>query len=139
MVELKAHDETAPQRRYGAWLAWGGRAGMAVVLLGFFAYVTGLVGPHVPMERVPELWHLPASELLREVGLRPGWGWAELLHRSDMVMVAGIAFLASCSALCLAAVIPLFHARGERLFVAICVAEIAVLALAASGLLATGH
>ena len=138
-MELNALDEAAPQRRYGAWLAWGGRIGMAALVLGFLAYVSGLVGPHVPMERVPELWHLPASDLLREVGLEPGWAWAQLLHRSDMAMLAGIAFLASCSALCLAAVIPLFHARGERLFVAICVAEIAVLALAASGLLATGH
>jgi len=138
-MELKPPDEGAPQRRYGAWLAWGGRIGMAALLLGFVAYASGLVGPHVPMERVPELWHLPAADLLREVGLRPGWGWAELLHRSDMLMLGAIAFLASCSALCLAAVIPLFHARGERIFVGICVAEIAVLTLAASGLLAFGH
>ena len=138
-MELNPSGESAPQRRYGAWLAWGGRLGTAGLVLGFLAYVTGLVGPHVPMERVPELWHLPASQLLREVGLRPGWGWAELLHRSDMMMIGAIAFLASCSALCLAAVIPLFHARRERIFVAICVAEIAVLALAASGVLVTGH
>ena len=138
-MELNRPADNAPQQRYGAWLAWGGRIGMALLLAGFLAYVTGWVGPHVPMERVPDLWHLPAADMLREVGLRPGWGWAELLHRSDMLMLGAIAFLASCSALCLAAVIPLFHARGERIFVAICVIEIAVLTLAASGVLAFGH
>jgi len=136
-VELNAKAGVPPHLRYAWWLTWGARAGMALLLAGFVAYVTGLVGPHVPIERVPELWHRPASELLREIGLRPGWGWAELVHRSDMMMLAGIALLASCSAACLAAVAPLFLARGERAFAAICVVEILVLLLAASGVLAT--
>ena len=125
----------AAQHRYATWLAWGTRAGLLLLVAGFVAYVTGWVGPHVALERVPELWHRPAAEVLREVGLRPGWGWAELLHRSDMVILLGIGVLASCSIAALGAVIPVFASRRERAFVAICLLEIAVLALAASGIL----
>jgi hypothetical protein len=129
----------AAPRRYGVWLAWGTRLGLALLALGFIAYATGAVDAHVPIERLPELWTRPAPDVLREIGLRPGWGWAELLHRSDMLVVAGIGILASCSIPCLAAVIPVFARRRERAFVAICVLQVAVLVLAASGLLAAAH
>lgn len=53
-----------------------------------------------------------------------------------MLSLTAIALLASCSIPCLATVIPVFRARGERIFALICVAQIAVLLLAASGMLA---
>ena len=125
--------------RYARWLAWGTRLGLGLLVLGSIAYASGLVDPHVPIDRLPELWTRPAAEVLREVGLRPGWGWAELTHRSDMLILAGIGILASCSIPCLAATIPVFHRRRETAFVCICLLEIAVLALALSGLLTVGH
>lgn len=124
-------DPMAVQDRYGRWLAWGARLGLALLAIGLLAYLTGLVDPYVPIERLAARWHLPAGEMLREMGLRPGWEWTRHIHRSDMVMLAGIALLASCSIPCLAAVIPLFHARRERIFVAVCALQIAVLLLAA--------
>jgi uncharacterized membrane protein len=56
-----------------------------------------------------------------------------------MLILLGIGVLASCSIPCLAAAIVVFARRGERLFVAICVLEIAVLVVAASGWLVVGH
>jgi hypothetical protein len=133
--------ELAPdsaQLRYARALAWGARLGLALLVLGFAAYLFG-VTPHVPIERVPTLWVKPASEFLEHSGLQPGWHWATLLHRSDMLVLAGIAFLASCSLGALAAVLPVFHRRGETVFVVICILQAAVLVLAASGLLTGGH
>lgn len=136
-MELNAaRDALEAQERYGRWLAWGTRLGLALLVLGFVAYVAGFVAPHVPIERLPELWGRPASELLEQTGVRPGWGWAAVIHRSDMLVLAAIALLASCSIPCLAAVIAIFRARGERILAVICVLEIAILVLAASGLLA---
>lgn len=126
------------QARYGRWLAWGTRVGLALLVLGFAAYLLGLA-PHVPIEHLPALWERPAVELLERTGLRPGWHWASLVHRSDMLVLAAIAFLASCSIAALAAVIPLFRKRGERVFAAVCALQIVVLLVAASGLLAVGH
>jgi hypothetical protein len=132
-------DALAAQARYARWLTWGTRIGLGLLALGFVAYVSGIVASHVPIERLPALWDRPSDELLLQTGVRAGWGWTEFIHRSDMLVLAGIALLASCSIPCLAAVIPTFATRGERAFVAICVVQIAVLMLAASGILGSGH
>ena len=126
------------QLRYARWLAWGTRAGLACLVLAIAAYIFG-IAPHVPIERLPALWELSAPQLLRETGMKPGWHWASLLHRSDMLLLAAIALLSSISIACVAAVVPAFAKRGDRVFVAICVLQIAVLLLAASGLLASAH
>ena len=126
------------QSRYARWLAWGTRVALACLMAGFLAYVLGLA-PHVPIEKLPAIWQVPSAQLLRDTGLRPGWHWASLLHRSDMLVLAAIALLSSVSIACVAAVIPLFARRGERVFAAMCVLQIVVLLLAASGLLTTGH
>jgi hypothetical protein len=130
--------EAAP-RRYARWLSWGTRASLVALVLAFSAYATGLLAPHVPIERLPQLWGLASGEFLRQTGIAPGWGWAALIDRGDVLNMAGIALLASCSIPCLAAVIGVFRARGERALALVCALEIAVLLVAASGLLAGGH
>ena len=124
------------QKTYARWLAWGTRIGLALLVGAFVLYLGGLA-PHVPIERLPDLWKGSAARLLAETGLAPGWAWAALLPRGDMLALAAIGILSTCSVACLAAVLPIFRRRGERAFVVICVLQIAVLALAASGLLAT--
>jgi len=132
----EAHDPV--QRRYALWLAWGTRAALACLVLAFAAYLFG-IAPHIPIERLPALWELSAAQLLGETGLKPGWHWASLVHRSDMLLIAAIALLSTISAACVAAVVPAFAKRGERVFVVICILQIGVLLLAASGLLAGTH
>ena len=125
----------APQQRYARWLRWSTRLSVALLVLGYAAYVSGLLPAHVPIENLPQLWSLPAGRFLQETGVKPGWGWASFLPNGDMVVLAAIALLISTSILCLAAVIPLFRQRGERLFVGICILQIVVLLVAASGIL----
>jgi hypothetical protein len=127
------------QLRYAHWLEWGTRAGLAALVLLFMAYASGLMAPHVPVERLPELWSLPAAEFIRATGAPTGWGWLAMLGRGDIVNLVGIALLAGCSLLALAALVPGYLRRGERLYAALCVAEIGVVLLAASGLLGAGH
>ena len=136
-MELSTPRDPVPAR-YARWLAWGTRIGLAGLVLGFAAYVFGWA-PHVPIEHLPALWELPAADLLQRTGLRPGWHWASLTHRSDMAVLAAIAFLASVSVACLAAAAALFAKRGERLYAAICALQIGVLLVAASGLFGASH
>lgn len=139
-MELRsAPDLQQAQLRYARILAIGTAVGLGLLVLGFIAYVSGWIEPHIPIERLPQFWTRPSGEMLAEARLSPGWGWAALLHRGDMLLLAAIALLASCSIPCLAAVVPVFRRRGEQVFVAICVMEIAVLALAASGILSVAH
>jgi hypothetical protein len=137
-MELKPPGEDFAPRAYAKWLRRGTYAGVAVLVAGFAAYLLGMA-PHVPMDQLAALWEQPAGRYLEYARLRPGWDWANYLHRSDMLVVAGIALLATCSVAGLAAAIRAFRASGERAFMAICAVQIAVLILAASGLLAAGH
>ena len=130
-------DPLEAQRRYARWLVATSRIGAVLLALSFVLYVTGAVKPYVPIERLPSLWSLPASEFLRTAGIAPGWhGWAALIRHGDMLVLAAIGFLISSSILCLAAALPIFWKRHERALSALCILQIVVLALAASGLLA---
>jgi hypothetical protein len=120
---------------YARILAWGTRIGLGMLVLSFLAYAFGLLAPHVPIEEMPKLWGAPAPAYLQAAGLQPGWDWARFVHRADMLSLAAIAFLASCSLACLAAAARIFFRLGERPVAIICLLEIAVLALAASGVL----
>jgi len=131
--------QPAEQLRYARWLDLGSRAGLALLVLGFLAYVFGAMKPHVPLDRLPEAWALPVAEYLQATGMPSGWRWVALADRGDIVNFVGIAVLAGCSMLCLLALLPLYARRGDRMYVAICVAEMAVVLLAASGLLTSGH
>jgi hypothetical protein len=127
------------QERYARWLERGTRLGLVLLVVGLFLYVSELVAPHVPIQRLPALWGLPAHHYLQEARIPRGWGWASLAHRGDLMNLAGIAVLAGCSILPLAAAFAYFRARGERFYSAVCGLEIVVLLLAASGLLVASH
>jgi hypothetical protein len=127
------------QLRYARWLEWGTRAGLAILLLSFAAYLGGVVPSHVPRAHLPELWSLPVGQYLQRTGTPAGWGWLRLAGHGDMANLVGIALLASCSLPPLLALVPLHLRRGDRIYAALCLAEIAVLVLAASGVLHGGH
>lgn len=133
--------DTTPEeaRLYARLLAWGTRAGLALLFLSFVAYVTGLLVPHVPLEQLPQLWNQPVDVYLQATASPQGWGWLGLALRGDFSNLVGIAVLASCSIPPLLAVIPLFRRQGARAYAIICALEILVLLLAASGWLSAGH
>lgn len=127
------------QLRYARWLDAGTRAGLVALVVLFVLYALGLLAPHVPVERLPQLWSMPARDFLLATGSPTGWGWLALAGRGDFINLFGIALLAGCSLLALAVLIPGYLRRGDRLYAALCVAEIVVVLLAASGLLTAGH
>ncbi len=131
--------QPAEQLRYATWLDWGTRVGLVVLLLSFAAYVLGLAESHVPVSRLPELWVHPVGRFLELTASPTGWGWLALVHRGDIAGLLGIAILAGSSVLCLLALVPLYWSRGDRAFAAICLAEVAVVLVAASGWIAGSH
>lgn len=134
-----APQQPPEQERYARLLDWGTRVGLLVLVLSFAAYLTGLLPAHVAVDRLPEVWAHPVAQYLAETQTPTGWGWVRLLGHGDIIGLAGIVLLAGVSAVCLLALVPLYAARGDKAFVAICLAEVAVVVLAASGLLTGGH
>lgn len=127
------------QLRYARWLDWGTRLGALVLSISFAAYVFGWLPPRIAVHDLPALWHLSAAEFARHTGTPRGWAWIGQLQHGDMAGLLGIAILATCSLPCLLALVPLYRRSGDKAYVAICLAEVAIVLLAASGVLNPGH
>ncbi len=138
-MELKNDELGADQRSYARLLAIITNAGLAGLIALFAVYVLGVLEPHVPHDRLPELWRLPAHEFLEAAGIAPGWGWTAMLHRADILTLVGIATLAFASVPCLLAIMPVYWGTRQRALFAICAFEVLVILLAASGLVTGGH
>lgn len=131
----RAVTQSAPQLRYATWLEWGTRLGLLVLATGFLAALAGWLPPHVPPQDLPRFWSQPVGQFLGATGSPRGWGWVALLHRGDMLGLAGIGILAGCSAAALLALVPLYVRGRDRAFVFLCVMQVGVLVAAASGVL----
>jgi hypothetical protein len=130
---------SAEQMRYARVLDIGSKVGFVTLVAGFFAYVTGALDAHVAVGQLPGLWTLSLAEYLRATQTPTGWGWIAYLHKGEFAGLLGIAVLAGCSVACLAAITLLYARRGDRAYAAICILEIVVMLLAASGTLAVSH
>ena len=136
---MTATATTPDQVRYARLLAIGTNAGLGLLVILFAIYMLGAVDPHVPHERLPDLWHLPADSFLELAQLEAGWGWTARIRHADILTLVGIVMLAFCSVPCLLAVMPLYWASGQRMLFTICGLEVAVIVLAASGIISGGH
>lgn len=134
------------QRLYATILAAGMYTGLALLLLTFVLYITGIIEPAVPVDRLESYWTLGvdrfnevinAQYLHREHGLT-GWWWLSALGHGDYLNFIGIAVLSGVTVICFVGIIPVLIRKGDWVYTAIAVAEVAVLVLAASGLLAAG-
>ena len=131
-------EQSVEQRRYARLLEAGARAGLLLSLLAFAAYGSGLLAPGVPLQRLPEWWSLPLAEFLRQSSSPTGWGWLGRLQQGDMLSLAGIAWLASCSLPALLSLLPCYLKGDDRIYAALVLAQAAVIGLAASGWLTGG-
>jgi hypothetical protein len=145
-MDVKPNPAQAPadgadevQLRYARLLDWGTRIGLALLLASFALYVSGLMPPQVPLQRLPELWHQPVAQYLAQTGAPTGWRWLGLLHYGDVLGLVGIAVLAGCSVVCLLSLLPLYRGHGDRTYLGLCLAQVAVLLIAAAGVFGGGH
>jgi hypothetical protein len=138
---MKEAPATQPEAlRYAALLEWGTRLGLLLLVASFAAYVSGWYVPHVPLERLPELWGLPVNAFHEAARTPQSWDWQLILLHGDHANMVGIGVLAACSLPPLLALVPLFlKQRNGSVYAAICVLEALVLVLAASGVLSSGH
>jgi len=131
--------QSRAQRLYATWLDWGARLGLLALVLGFALYVFGVLNPHVPMEQLPGLWSQPAASYLKQTGTPTGWGWLALVHEGDLLNLVGVALLTGCSLPPLLGVAALYLRQRDWPMAAICTLIVAVIVLAASGVLTAGH
>ena len=127
------------QATYARWLDVATRIGFGVSLSAFLVYVSGAVEPFVPLERLPQLWSLPAARFAEATGAPAGWGWLALLGSSDYLNLAAVALFGLVTLACYARIVPVLFAAGERPQAWIALAQVLVLAAAAVGIFTGGR
>ena len=130
-------DSVRPEQQiYARWLAAGLWLSLAIFATTFIIYLTGVVPPLVPLAELPKLWGLSAARYVAATGTPTGWRWVELIGRSDVMNLVGIACVALVTPVCFARLVPEFVRQRENTFAAIALMEIWILVLAASGIAA---
>lgn len=127
------------QRVYATLLRAGSHVSIGVLVLTFLLYISGLTTPRIPIDRLPQYWGLRAQDYLRLANLPNGWGWVRLIAFGDFLNFTGIVMLAGITIVCYLVILPIFLRKQDTPYILIVLAEIAILLLAASGLLAAGH
>lgn len=127
------------QLAYADLLDLGMKVGLAGMILTFLLYVSGIMTAHVPLEDLPRYWTMPVEAYLAAAKVPDGWGWTSLAATGDYLNIVPVAFLSAVTIVCYLRILPMLAIKGERIYSAIVVAEVAVLLLAISGYLASGH
>jgi hypothetical protein len=122
------------QKITARWMDAGTRLALALLVGGFFVYLSGLLPPQLPPQELARHWHLPLREFLAATQAPTGWGWLALAGRGDYFNLVGIAVLACIVAAAYLRILPVL-ARRTRIYAFIALAELVVLLAAASGLL----
>lgn len=124
---------------YARWLDAASRTGLGVLVVAFLVYVFGFFDAHVPVEELPMLWTLPLEDYLARTGAPTGWGWVGMLPKGEYLSLIGVVLLGLATLLCYARLVVALVRHGDRIQTGIAAAQIAVLCVAALGLLAGGH
>jgi hypothetical protein len=127
------------QRIYALWLDWTARLGVAVLAGAFLLYAFGIVEPHIPLARLPELWSLPLDRYRELTGAPSGWHWWRYLDKGEYLSLIGVCLLGLATLACYLRLGILLLRRREALPAAIVAAQILVLLAAAANLFGAGH
>ncbi len=140
MAERSSAKPKAPEEqiKYADLLYYGAWIGILIMFITYFIYVVGILPAHVPLAQVPAYWSHPVEEYLHNANVPQGWGWVHLLGTGDFLNFIGIVLLAGMTIICFCTLIPAYLKKNDKLFAVIVVAEVAVLCVAASGLLGSG-
>ncbi|MEW6172821.1 MAG: DUF1634 domain-containing protein [Bacillota bacterium] len=137
-IEKQTAEATPEQIMYANILNIGMIAGIIILVITFFLYVSGIAKPFIPPEQIPALWGGKAKEFLAATGGPKGWAWLGYLGKGDYMNYIGIALLSLLSILGYLVLLPAYIRKKDNVYALLVIAEIVVLSLAAAGLVGGG-
>jgi putative copper export protein len=133
--KTKASEE---QIAYANVLNIGMWFGLALLIITFFVYLSGVLPSYVPIDDLPKYWTMRVHDFNVALNAPTGWGWTSLVGKGDYLNFIGIAILSGLTILCYLVILPILARKKDRAYVVIAIVEALVLSLAASGLLKVG-
>ena len=122
--------------------------GLVLMFITFALYVFGIMKPAIPVDQIANYWSTPVHDYLvnidnnflhRDGNLITGWKWVSLIGFGDFLNFIPVAILSGVTIFCYAAIVPMLFAKGDKAYAIMAIAEVIILAAAASGILAVGH
>lgn len=140
-VQYPAKQTGAEERTaYANTLNIGVKSGFVVLVASFLIYLSGALVPIIPFSELSGSWKLPVHEFIEKTGSPSGWGWVWKLNRGDALNFLAVAWLSTVTIVCYLRIIPILIKKKDTIYLVIAVLEVAVLILAASGVLhVRGH
>jgi hypothetical protein len=140
-------EATEEQLLYAKILSKGMLVGLVLLFVTFALYVFGIMPAAVPLDEIANYWNQPVHDYLVAINnnflhldhLPTGWSWVKLIGKGDFVNFIPVALLSGVTIICYAAIVPGLFKRGDKAYAIMALAEVAILTLAASGLLTVGH
>src|SRR5512141_568328 len=134
-INTKASEE---QMAYAGVLNAGMWLGLAILVITFIIYISGILPSFVPIDDLPKYWTMRVHDYNVALNAPTGWHWTSLVGKGDYLNFVGIAMLSGLTILCYLVILPILIRKKDTAYVVIAVVEILVLSLAASGLLKVG-
>jgi hypothetical protein len=129
---------TGEQIVYANILNIGMIIGLVIIVVTFIVYMSGILSSFIPPQEIPKYWTMASKDFIHSLGAPTGWDWLALVGKGDYLNFIGIAFLAGLTILCYLVILPILMKKKDTSYVVIAIIEVAVLTLAASGILKSG-
>jgi hypothetical protein len=134
-IKTQASEE---QMAYAGVLNIGMWLGLAILIITFFVYISGVMPAFVPIDDLPKYWTMRVHDFNTALNAPTGWHWTSFVGKGDYLNFVGIAILSGLTILCYLVILPILLRKKDTAYVVIAIVEVLVLALAASGLLKVG-
>lgn len=121
------------EERLAVLITWIVRTGMILLLICFGLYASGAIAARPTPGEVTQAWELSAAEYAQETGRPSGWAWLFDLRDGGSLAFAGVVFFPTAAIIALIGAAILFARERSIAYLLLCLAEAAVLTLAASG------
>ena len=112
--------------------------GLAIMVVTFIIYMSGILSSFIPPQEIPKYWGMKSKDLIHSLHTPTGWGWLAMVGKGDYLNFIGIALLAGLTIVCYLVILPILARKKDIPYVVIAIIEVAVLTLAASGILKSG-
>jgi hypothetical protein len=138
MTEVKNNKASEEQMAYAGVLNGGMWLGLAILVITFVIYISGVLPSFVPINDLPKYWTMRVHDYNVALNAPTGWHWTALVGKGDYLNFVGIAMLSGLTILCYMVILPILYKKKDTAYVILAIVEILVLSLAASGLLKVG-
>lgn len=136
-MELKRNMKNVSEEQisYANILNISGWIGLSILIITFIIYILGILPCFIPIEALPKYWSMKAKDYIHTVNAPKGWDWIAMIGKGDYLNFIGIAILAASTILSQLRILPILMKKKDTPYVIIVILQVAVLVLAASGIL----